>query len=69
MTCTHAALKREKLLQIAFQYDTVVCEEQGQILEISTFIALNLQKDQRLKRIILVGDENQLPPIIKNSDL
>jgi len=27
MTCTHAALKREKLIEIGFEFDSVVCEE------------------------------------------
>ena len=46
-------------------------EEAAQILEIETFIPLLLQNPDhngrnRLKRWIMIGDHNQLPPIIKN---
>lgn len=72
MTCTHAALKRKDLLDTGFEYDNVLIEEAGQILEIETFIPLVLQKARfgkatKLKRIIMLGDHNQLPPIIKNN--
>ena len=56
-------------------------EESGQILEIESFIPLLLQNTKndgsRLKRVIMIGiyfiliykigDNNQLPPIIKNN--
>jgi len=72
MTCTHAALKRNDLLETGFEYDNVLIEEAGQILEIETFIPLVLQKARfgkasKLKRVIMLGDHNQLPPIIKNN--
>ena len=42
-------------------------EESGQIHEIESFIPLTLQRDLgKLKRVILLGDENQLPPIVKS---
>lgn len=48
-------------------------EEAGQILEIETFIPMLLQDTEhdpkaanRLKRIVLIGDHHQLPPIVKN---
>ncbi|CDW53020.1 intron binding protein aquarius [Trichuris trichiura] len=70
MTCTHAALRRKELVQIAFHYDNVLMEEAAQILEIETFIPLLLQETKdghnRLKRWILIGDHHQLPPVIKN---
>lgn len=75
MTCTHAAIARSHLLEIGFEYDNIVIEEAGQMTEIESFIPLLLQKgsgDQdssgqfRLKRICLMGDHNQLPPVIKN---
>ena len=70
MTCTHSALKRRELVSLAFKYDNVVMEEAAQILEIETFIPLLLQKDEdgnsRLKRVVLIGDHNQLPPVVKN---
>jgi intron-binding protein aquarius len=71
MTCTHAAIKREELVNLGFKYDNLLMEEAAQILEIETFIPMLLQgHDQRegvrLKRVVLIGDHHQLPPIIKN---
>eukprot|EP00066_Takifugu_rubripes_P001547 XP_003962796.1 PREDICTED: intron-binding protein aquarius [Takifugu rubripes] len=70
MTCTHAALKRHDLVELAFKYDNILMEEAAQILEIETFIPLLLQNPQdgysRLKRWIMIGDHHQLPPVIKN---
>lgn len=76
MTCTHAALARTHLLKLGFEYDNLVVEEAGQMLEIESFIPLLLQKGaqekrsigaSRLKRICLMGDHYQLPPIVKNA--
>ena len=76
MTCTHAAIARSNLLESGFQYDNVVMEEAGQMLEIETFIPLLLQRGKvddsvaglsRLKRICMLGDHNQLPPVVKNA--
>ncbi|GLI62109.1 hypothetical protein VaNZ11_004692 [Volvox africanus] len=70
MTCTHAALKRREFLQLAFKYDNLLMEEAAQILEIETFIPMLLQKPDdgvsRLKRVVLIGDHHQLPPVVKN---
>lgn len=70
MTCTHAALRRKELVNLMFQYDNILMEEAGQILEIETFIPLLLQNPEfghnRLKRWIMIGDHLQLPPVIKN---
>lgn len=50
-------------------------EESGQMLDIETFIPLLLQKGEmddsssglsRLKRVTLLGDHFQLPPVVKN---
>ena len=74
MTSTHAAMKRKSFLEIGFEYDNVIFEESAQIMEIESFIPLVLQnsrfpgKQPRLKRVIMLGDENQLPPIIKNTN-
>merc|ERR1719376_93634 len=43
MTCTHAALRRQDLVQLDFKYDNILMEESAQILEIETFIPLLLQ--------------------------
>lgn len=70
MTCTHAALKRAELVQMGFKYDNILMEESAQILEIETFIPLLLQNPvdgrSRLKRWIMIGDHQQLPPVVKN---
>ena len=72
MTCTYAALKRSDFLDLNFKYDTVVFEEAAQILEIESFIPLALQRAKdidghaRLKRVVMIGDHNQLPPVVKN---
>eukprot|EP00026_Physarum_polycephalum_P000742 Phypoly_transcript_00743.p1 GENE.Phypoly_transcript_00743~~Phypoly_transcript_00743.p1 ORF type:complete len:1358 (+),score=249.61 Phypoly_transcript_00743:43-4116(+) len=71
MTCTHAALKRGDMVDLGFKYDNLLMEESAQILEIETFIPMLLQNTEekegsRLKRVILIGDHNQLPPIVKN---
>ena len=47
-------------------------EEAAQILEIETFVPLLLQNTathggmSRLKRVILIGDHHQLPPVVQN---
>ena len=71
MTCTHAAIARSHLIKLGFQYDNVIMEEAGQMLDIETFVPLLLQSGEvdsnsRLKRICLIGDQNQLPPVVKN---
>jgi intron-binding protein aquarius len=76
MTCTHAAIARSNLLELGFEYDNIVMEESGQMLEIETFIPMLLQKGSsdesvsgrsRLKRLCMLGDHNQLPPVVKNA--
>lgn len=75
MTCTHAAIARSHLINLGFEYDNIVVEEAGQMVEIESFIPLLLQRgdadgassaSSRLKRVCLMGDHNQLPPVIKN---
>ncbi|CAG8690002.1 1367_t:CDS:10, partial [Gigaspora rosea] len=62
--------KRRELSLLAFKYDNVVMEEAAQILEVETFIPLLLQETEdgrsRLKRVVMIGDHNQLPPVVKN---
>lgn len=95
MTCTHAAMVRDELINDQFEYDTLIMEEAGQVLEIEAMIAMCLQKKKkrtakvkgegtagegdgdsseyrggcRLKRIILIGDHHQLPPVVQNMGL
>ena len=70
MTCT----MRNQTLRFyssRFEYDSLIMEESAQILEIETFIPMALQKAEsgisRLKRVILISDHHQLPPVVKNS--
>eukprot|EP01071_Lankesteria_metandrocarpae_P005629 Lankesteria_metandrocarpae@DN4072_c0_g1_i1.p1 len=70
LTCTHAALTRQHLVDLNFKYDTLIMEESAQILEVETFIPMLLQQAEhqvsRLKRVVLIGDHHQLPPVVKN---
>ncbi|KAI9364882.1 intron-binding protein aquarius [Zopfochytrium polystomum] len=72
LTCTHAAIKRRELVAMGFRYENVIMEEAAQILEVETFIPLLLQSpdqetgESRLKRVVMIGDHNQLPPVVKN---
>eukprot|EP00532_Pseudo-nitzschia_australis_P004685 CAMPEP_0168202468 /NCGR_PEP_ID=MMETSP0139_2-20121125/24288_1 /TAXON_ID=44445 /ORGANISM="Pseudo-nitzschia australis, Strain 10249 10 AB" /LENGTH=824 /DNA_ID=CAMNT_0008128157 /DNA_START=1 /DNA_END=2475 /DNA_ORIENTATION=- len=76
MTCTHGAIARSNLIKLGFEYDNIVMEESGQMLEIETFVPMLLQKGSsdesvsgrsRLKRVCMLGDHNQLPPVVKNA--
>ena len=73
MTCTHAALKRHEFLKYGLKYDNLVMEEAAQVMEVETFIPMQLQEEQdgrsRLKRVVLIGDHHQLPPVVKNLSL
>ena len=67
MTCTHASLVRRHLIDLDFKFDNIVMEEAAQMLEIETFVPMLLQSEaNRLKRVVLIGDHNQLPPVVKN---
>jgi len=74
MTVTHAALNRQRLIDLRYKYDSVVMEESGQVMDIEAFVTLTLQEHNlgepnRLKRVVLVGDHKQLPPIVSHSAL
>jgi len=70
MTSTHAAMRRQEIVDLGFRYDNVVMEESAQITEIENFIPLALQKPSDgnlpLQRVVLVGDHLQNSPIIQN---
>lgn len=71
MTCTHAAIRRGDMVGLGFQFDNLIMEEAAQILEIETLIPMLLQNEDaefgsRLKRVIMLGDHHQLPPVVKN---
>ena len=68
MTCTHASLARQRLLkECAFKFDSLVMEEAAQALELDAFIPLLLQSgSSQLRRLVLLGDHRQLPPVVKH---
>ena len=73
MTVTYAALARQNLVKGGFRFDSLVLEEAGQIKEVESFIPMVLQEQKhaedrfRLRRVVLIGDDNQLPPVVKNA--
>lgn len=69
MTAVHAAMQRAELLSQCFSYDTLIMEEAAECLEIETFICCLLQRSKRLKRVVLVGDQNQLPPVVQDCQM
>ena len=71
MTCTHAAMTRRNLVDLGFKYDSLLMEEAAQVLEVETFIPMLLQNTDsvdgcRLKRVVLLGDHHQLPPVVQH---
>lgn len=69
MTCTHAAIKRQEFLDLDFSFDNVLMEEAAQVLDIESILPITMQQNKnntRLKRIIMIGDHNQLPPVVTN---
>ncbi|KAL4965357.1 RNA helicase aquarius [Aspergillus stella-maris] len=70
MTSTHAAMRRQEIADLGFQYDNVVMEEAAQITEVESFIPAALQRMKEghlpLERVVLCGDHLQNSPIIQN---
>lgn len=76
MTSTHAAMRRQEIASLGFNYDNVIMEEAAQITEIENFIPFVLQSphvvegqppESQLQRIVLVGDHLQNSPVIQNA--
>ena len=67
ITSTYAIINRDHLCKLQMTYNNVVVMESTQLSEIETIIPLTLQNNAgaNLKRFILLGDSNQLPPLIK----
>ncbi|KAG1474953.1 hypothetical protein G6F56_000019 [Rhizopus delemar] len=67
MSSIHAGLKRPELIKHKFNYDNIIMLEADQMLEIDTFISLQLQKSKDildyLKRVVIIGDEKQSPTV------
>ena len=67
MTCTHASIKRQEFLDLKFSFDNILMEESAQVLDVESILPLTMQVDTaRLKRLVLIGDHNQLPPVVTN---
>lgn len=71
MTCTHASLRFNELTKLGFNVDNIIMEEAAQMLDMESFIPILTRKstsvyDHPLRRLILLGDHHQLPPIIQN---
>eukprot|EP01086_Lenisia_limosa_P018232 TRINITY_DN9930_c0_g1_i1.p1 TRINITY_DN9930_c0_g1~~TRINITY_DN9930_c0_g1_i1.p1 ORF type:complete len:621 (+),score=189.18 TRINITY_DN9930_c0_g1_i1:176-1864(+) len=70
MTFTHAGMSRENIAKLCIGFDNIIMEEGGQVLDIETFIPLLLEKPKTgtssLKRLVMIGDHNQLPPVVQN---
>ena len=75
MTSHYAAIHRRDLVRLGFKFSSVIVEEASQMLEIETFIPLVLQSYSlksdfsALKRLVLLGDDKQLPCSIKTTTL
>lgn len=77
MTCTHAALNQRKLVDLGLTFGSLVMEEAGQVSEVDSLIPLLLASasssaapsDASLKRVVLMGDPHQLPPVVKSMAL
>ena len=71
MTSTHAAMRRQEIAGLGFEYDNVIMEEAAQVTEAESFIPLVMQtaakKNGGLQRIVLVGDHLQNSPVIQNA--
>ncbi|KAL0219057.1 hypothetical protein P9112_004710 [Eukaryota sp. TZLM1-RC] len=68
MTATHAGLRLPKFLESGFYFDSFIMEESAQCVELEAFLPL-LINSKEVSRVLLIGDHNQLPPIIKSNVL
>lgn len=65
MTCTHAAIKHDEYASMGLAFDTVVMEESAKANEFEAAIPLLFHADRnRLKRVLMIGDDQQLPPVV-----
>ncbi|KAL0251897.1 hypothetical protein GEMRC1_001109 [Eukaryota sp. GEM-RC1] len=69
MTVTHATLKLKWFVENNFKFDSFIMEESAQCVELDAVIPFLCNTNTEVKRILLIGDHNQLPPVIKNTSL
>ncbi|KAG3119816.1 RNA helicase aquarius [Phytophthora idaei] len=77
MTCTHAALNHRKLSDLGLTFGSLIMEEAAQVSELDSLVPLVLACSNKatadesktssgLKRVVLMGDAKQLPPVVKS---
>ncbi|KAE8913815.1 hypothetical protein PF005_g11945 [Phytophthora fragariae] len=80
MTCTHAALNHTRLTELGLTFGSLIMEEAAQVSELDSFVPLLLACSKKsgptaseegksssgLKRVVLMGDSKQLPPVVKS---
>eukprot|EP00388_Colpodella_angusta_P010033 GDKJ01026324.1.p1 GENE.GDKJ01026324.1~~GDKJ01026324.1.p1 ORF type:complete len:1454 (+),score=392.63 GDKJ01026324.1:48-4364(+) len=65
MTCSFAAANQLELArEVKTHFDSIIFEEAGQISEIESFLPLLCSSKQSIKRIVMLGDAQQLPPVV-----
>ncbi|CAH0474223.1 unnamed protein product [Peronospora belbahrii] len=83
MTCTHVALDYSKLANLGLEFGSLIVEEAAQVSELDTLVPLLLTCSKKagsayankgtthssLKRVVLIGDAKQLPPMVKSAVL
>jgi intron-binding protein aquarius len=65
---------RRRLLELDFRFDSLVMEEAAQVTEVETLVPMLSQRADatgrnNLKRVVLIGDHHQLPPVIQCTPL
>ncbi|KAG7388397.1 hypothetical protein PHYPSEUDO_012605 [Phytophthora pseudosyringae] len=79
MTCIHAALNYRKLTDLGLTFGSLIMEEAAQVSELDSLVPLLLACSKTagptlngsktasgLKRVVLMGDAKQLPPVVKS---
>ena len=69
MTSMHAVLNRDKFYKLGLEYQSLFVVNANQLTDIESFVPFVLSKKNDLKRVILIGDENQLGPVIRRQEL
>ncbi|KAF4127688.1 AAA domain [Phytophthora infestans] len=77
MTCTHAALNHRRITDLGLTFGSLIMEEAAQVSELDSLVPLLLacsngvtanesKTSSSLKRVMLIGDAKQLPPVVKS---
>lgn len=68
VTATFLSLQYQELKRLGFSFDSLIIEEAAQISELEVSVPLFLGADT-CKRVLMIGDHQQLPPIIRSVTL